>query len=35
MIMSDNTIQAEGLSDSFINLGKKGLIVSKKWQKMF
>ena len=32
MIVSDNTIQAEGLGDFFKNLGKKGLNVSKKWQ---
>ena len=30
MIVSDNTIQAEGLGDFFKNLGKKGLNVSKK-----
>ena len=30
MIVSDNVIQAEGLSDFFKNLGKKGLNVSKK-----
>ena len=30
MIVSDITIQAEGLSDFFKNLGKKGLNVSKK-----
>ena len=35
MIVSDNTIQAEGLGDFFKNLGKKGLNVSKKWQKMY
>ena len=29
MIVSDNTIQAEGLGDFFKNLGKKGLNVSK------
>ena len=28
MTVSDNTIQAEGLSDFFENLGKKGLNVS-------
>ena len=33
MIVSDNVIQAEGLGDFFKNLGKKGLNVSKKWQK--
>ena len=30
MIVSDNTIQAEGLGDFFRNLGRKGLIISKK-----
>ena len=30
MIVSDNTIQAEGLGDFFENLGRKGLNVSKK-----
>ena len=30
MIVSDNVIRAEGLSDFFKNLGKKGLNVSKK-----
>ena len=30
MIVSDNTIQAEGLIDFFKNLGKEGLNVSKK-----
>ena len=30
MIVSDNVIQAEGFSDPFKNLGKKGLNVSKK-----
>ena len=30
LIVSDNTIQAEGLGDFFKNLGKKGLNVSKK-----
>ena len=30
MIVSDNVIQAEGLSEFFKNLGKKGLNVSKK-----
>ena len=30
MIVSDNTIKAEGLGDFFRNLGKKGLNVSKK-----
>ena len=29
MIVSDNTIAAEGLGDFFKNLGKKGLNVSK------
>ena len=33
MTVSDNTIQAEGLSDFFKNLGKKGLNVSKKTAK--
>ena len=33
MIVSDNTIQAEGLSDFFKNLGKNGLHVSKKMAK--
>ena len=33
MIVSDNTIRAEGLGDYFKNLGKRGLNVSKKWQK--
>ena len=33
MIVSDNTIQAEGLGDFFGNLGKKGLNVSKKMAK--
>ena len=33
MIVSDNTIQAEGLSDFFKNLCKKGLNVSKKMVK--
>ena len=35
MIVSDNTIQAEGLGDFFKNLGKKGLKYQKRWQKMF
>ena len=35
MTVTDNTIQAEGLSDFFKNSGKKGLNVSKKWQKTF
>ena len=30
MIVSDNVIRAEGISDFFKNLGKKGLNVSKK-----
>ena len=30
MIVSDNTIQAEGLGDFFKNLGKKGPNLSKK-----
>ena len=33
MIVSDNTIQAEGLDDFFKNLSKKGLNVSKKMAK--
>ena len=33
MIVSDNTIQAEGLVDFFKKLGKKGLNVSKKMAK--
>ena len=33
MIVSDNVIQTEGLGDLFKNLGKKGLIVSKKMAK--
>ena len=33
MIVSDNTIEAEGLGDLFKNLGKKGLNVSKKTAK--
>ena len=33
MIVSDNTVQAEGLGDFFKNLGKKGLNVSKKMAK--
>ena len=33
MIVSDNTIEPEGLSDFFKNLGKKGLNVSKKMAK--
>ena len=32
-MISDNTIQAEGLGDFFKNLGKKGLNVSKKMAK--
>ena len=35
MIVSDNTMQAEGLGDFFKNLGKKGVNVSKKWQKTY
>ena len=35
MIVSDNTIQAEGLGNFLKNLGKKGLNVSKKWQKTY
>ena len=33
MTVSDDTIKAEGLVDFFKNLGKKGLIVSKKMSK--
>ena len=33
LVVSDNTIQAEGLGDFFKNLGKKGLNVSKKMAK--
>ena len=33
MIVSDNLIQAEGLGDFFKNLGRKGLKISKRWQK--
>ena len=33
MIVSDNTIQAEGLGDFFKNLGKKSLNISKKMVK--
>ena len=33
MIVSDNTVQAEGLGDFFKNLGKKGLNVSKNMAK--
>ena len=33
LIVSDNTIKAEGLGDFFKNLGKKGLKVSKKMAK--
>ena len=33
MIVSDNVIQAEGLSDFFKNLGRKGLNISKKMAK--
>ena len=35
MIVSDNTIQAEGFGAFFKNLGKKRLNVSKKRQKRF
>ena len=35
MIVSDNTIQAEGLGDFFKNLGKKSLNVSKKMAKTY
>ena len=34
MVVSDNVIRAEGIGDFFKNLGKKGLNVSKKWQKL-
>ena len=33
MIVSDNTLQAEYLGDFFMNLGKKGLNISKKMAK--
>ena len=33
LIVSDNTVQAEGLGDFFENLGKKGLNASKKMEK--
>ena len=33
MTVSDDTIKAEGLGDSFQNIGKKGLNVSKKMSK--
>ena len=35
MIVSDNTIVAEGLGYFFKNLDKKDLIFQKRWQKMF
>ena len=35
MTVSYNTKKAEGLGDFFKNLGKKGLNVSKKWQKTY
>ena len=35
MIVSDNTIQAERLSDFFKNLGKKSLMYQKRWQKTY
>ena len=35
MIVSDNTIQKDGHGDVFKNLGKKGLNVSKRWQKTY
>ena len=35
MTVPDDTIKAEGLSNFFKNLGKKGLIVSKRWQKTY
>ena len=34
MIVSDNTIQAEGLGDFFKNLGKVSSKAAKNWQKM-
>ena len=33
--VSDTTKQVEGFGDLFKSLGKKGLNVSKKWQKLF
>ena len=33
MTVSDNTIEAEGLSDFFKNLGKKDSMCQKRWQK--
>ena len=35
MIVSDKTIQAGGLGDTFKNLGEKGLNVSKKGKRFF
>ena len=35
MIVSHNTIEGEGSSDFFKNVGKKGLIVSKKMAKTY
>ena len=35
MTVFDNTIKAEGLSDFFMNLGKKDLMCQKRWQKTF
>ena len=33
MIVSNNTIQAEGFGDFFSKLGKKDLLCQKRWQK--
>ena len=35
MTISDNTRKAEDLGDFFKNQGKKGLNVSKRWQKTY
>ena len=35
MIVSDNTIEPEGLGNFFKNLGKKALMYQKRWQKMY
>ena len=35
MIVSDNTIQAEGFGDFFKNLGKRYSMYQKRWQKMY
>ena len=35
MTVSDNTVQAEGLNDFFMNLGEKGLNGSQRWQKSY